>query len=145
MTITITDEDRAIYERDGVVCIRGLGPLEWIERLRQAVDELIATPSEFSRDLAVEGGKTGSFFQQAQASKRHPVFDGFIHESPVAEAGADHGVACRAIFADQLLVKEPGNSAETSGARTSPTFRPMATRSARSGWAWIPSPGPVAP
>lgn len=114
MMVTIAERDRATYERDGVVCIRELVPLDWIERMREAVDELIATPSEFSRDLAIEGGKTGSFFQETNVSTRHPVINRFINESPIAEAGA-RIMGSRAVrfFSDQVLVKEPGTSAET--------------------------------
>lgn len=114
MAVAITDDERAVYRRDGVVCIRGLVPLDWIERMCEAVAEVMATPGEFTRDLAVEGGKTGSFFQDANVSKRHSVVGRFTQESPIAEAGARiMGSRVVRFFSDQLLVKEPGTSAET--------------------------------
>ena len=35
----ISDEHRATYERDGVVCVRGMFDQEWCNGLREAVDE----------------------------------------------------------------------------------------------------------
>lgn len=123
MAVAITDDERAIYQRDGVVCIRGLVPLDWIERMRDAVDEVMATPTEFSRDLAIEAGKAGSFFQELNVATRHAAIDRFINDSPVAEAGARiMGSSSARFFSDQLLVKEPGTTAETLWHQDMPYF-----------------------
>lgn len=41
-TTTISEEQICQYERDGVICLRGLFDAEWIERLRIATDRLLA-------------------------------------------------------------------------------------------------------
>ncbi len=53
----VTDEERDAYERDGVVILRGIYPLEWVDQLRTALDEV------FARDRAegeVQGTLTGA-------------------------------------------------------------------------------------
>ena len=46
-----TDEDVARYRTDGAICLRGAFSTEWIERLRGAVDDDIAT----ARELGITG------------------------------------------------------------------------------------------
>lgn len=43
---------------------------------------------ELTRDLAKEGGKTGSFFQEINVSRRNDTLKEFLSQSPVAEAAA---------------------------------------------------------
>lgn len=118
-----TREQCETFDRDGVVCLRGLLNHSWIETLRDAVAEIMATPTQYSRDLANEGGKTGSFFQEINVSRRNVVLDRFVHESPIAAAAAGVVKSARIqFFSDQLLVKEPGTSAETPWHQDFPYF-----------------------
>jgi ectoine hydroxylase-related dioxygenase (phytanoyl-CoA dioxygenase family) len=118
-----TDLQRETFAQDGVVCLRGLLDDEWIAALRDAVEDVMATPTEFSRDLAREGGKTGSFFQEINVSHRSDILRGFIANSPIAAAAAGvMGSTSIRFFSDQLLVKEPGTSAETLWHQDFPYF-----------------------
>lgn len=83
----------------------------------------MATPTEFSRDLAREGGKTGSFFQEINVSCRSEIIADFLRQSPVARVAAEvMGSSTARYFSDQLLVKEPGTSAETVWHQDFPYF-----------------------
>ena len=53
----VTEAEIATFWRDGVVCLRGVMPLDWLERMAAPVDEALRDPlvtdmSEFGRDLA---------------------------------------------------------------------------------------------
>jgi ectoine hydroxylase-related dioxygenase (phytanoyl-CoA dioxygenase family) len=121
--VLVSAEQRALFERDGVICLRGLLSAEWIESLREAVTEVMATPTEYSRDLAREGGKTGSFFQEINVSRRSDPIAAFVRESPIAAAAAEvMGSRSIRFFSDQLLVKEPGTGAETPWHQDFPYF-----------------------
>jgi hypothetical protein len=37
----ITDEDRARFDEDGVMCLRGMIDEEWLQRMRAAVDRVM--------------------------------------------------------------------------------------------------------
>jgi ectoine hydroxylase-related dioxygenase (phytanoyl-CoA dioxygenase family) len=111
------------FDRDGVVRIRGLISADWIARLRDAVEAVMASPAEFSRDLAEEGREAGRFFNEIFVSRRNDELRAFIEDSPIAEAAGrvmrSHRVR---FFNDQLLVKEPGTSAETLWHQDLPYF-----------------------
>lgn len=118
-----TEAHREQFERDGVVCVRGLLAPHWIERLRDAIAGVMATPSEFSRDLAVESGDAGSFYQEINVSLRREMVRRFIFQSPVVAAAATILKSDRVrFFSDQLLVKEPGASTETLWHQDYPYF-----------------------
>ena len=42
----ITDSEIATFESDGVVCLRQVLDWDWIERMRGAVDRIMASPSD---------------------------------------------------------------------------------------------------
>lgn len=110
----VSDEQRAIYERDGVVCLRGLLSEEWIETLRAAVAEVMSTTSQYSRDFAKEGGRSGSFFNEINVRERNETLNRFLFDSPISAAAAEvMGSKEVRFFSDQLLVKEPGTDAPT--------------------------------
>src|SRR5688572_11827305 len=104
-TRLVTDAERATFDQDGVVCLRGLIEPAWIAALRQAVQAVMETPTEFSRDLAREGGTGGSFFQEINISRRSAEARRFVQDSPIARAAAEiMGSRTARFFSDQLLV-----------------------------------------
>lgn len=109
----IRPEEREIYERDGVVCLDAIFPLEWIDFLARAVEEAMAAPGPHAEEYTPRGG-SGRFFGDLELAERLPSFHRFALESPAAEiAGRIMGARRVRFFYDQLLVKEPGTQERT--------------------------------
>jgi ectoine hydroxylase-related dioxygenase (phytanoyl-CoA dioxygenase family) len=108
----ITEEERRTYERDGVVRLRGIFPMEWLSFLEEAVEEAMASPGPHAEEYAKGDG--GRFFGDLELAERLPKFRRFALESPAAEiAGRIMGSRRVNFFYDQLLVKEPGTAERT--------------------------------
>jgi ectoine hydroxylase-related dioxygenase (phytanoyl-CoA dioxygenase family) len=108
----VTSQERETYERDGVVCLRGIFPVEWLEFLAGAIDEAMANPGPHAEEYEAKGA--GRFFGDLEMAQRLPAFCRFVFESPAAGiAGRLMGASRINFFYDQLLVKEPGTSART--------------------------------
>ena len=130
----ITDDDVATFWRDGVVCLRQVMPLEWLDRMVEPLEEALRSAattdlSEFGDDLATNAGAVR-------------VVDEAVHASPVPrghfKAGTDHWCgqpeflefATRSplgpivarlldsehvwLYEDSVLVKEPGTEEKTA-------------------------------
>ena len=109
----MTNEEREAYERDGVVCLRGIFPQEWLDFLAGAIEEAMANPGPHAEEYAGKDG-SGRFFGDLELAERLPSFRKFAAESPAAEiAGRLMGASRINFFYDQLLVKEPGTAART--------------------------------
>ncbi len=109
----VTAAERNTYEQDGIVCLRGIFPPEWIAFLSAAVDQAMAAPGPHAEEYEREDG-TGRFFGDLEMAGRLPSFRRFVLESPAAEIAGRVMDATRInFFYDQLLVKEPGTSART--------------------------------
>ena len=55
----MTDEHRATYERDGVVCLRNVLSQTWLDRLREGVEINLANPGPLC-DEHVPPGQPGA-------------------------------------------------------------------------------------
>ncbi len=106
-------DECAAYERDGVVCLRGVFSPDWVGYLADAVEEAMASPGPHAEEYAPRGG-SGRFFGDLELAQRLPKFMRFALESPAAATAARIMGATRVnFFYDQLLVKEPGTSERT--------------------------------
>src|SRR4029450_9457151 len=81
------DEDVARYRADGAVCLRGAFPLDWIERLREAIDADMASPGPMVRRNTPDGAP-GLFFVDFQLWQRHAGAREFVYRSPAREIAA---------------------------------------------------------
>jgi ectoine hydroxylase-related dioxygenase (phytanoyl-CoA dioxygenase family) len=103
----VTADEIARYDSDGVVCLRELFDLGWIEFLREAVETALAAPGADAEEYTARGA-SGRFFGDVDLWKRGPAFRHYVMHSPCAEiAGAIMRSEKINIFYDQLLVKEP--------------------------------------
>jgi ectoine hydroxylase-related dioxygenase (phytanoyl-CoA dioxygenase family) len=108
-----TDVEIARYREDGAVCLRGAIPMEWIERMRAAVDDDMASPGPMVR-INTPQGAPGLFFVDFQLWQRHPAARAFVYESPAREIVARlMGSKEVVYYHDHLLVKEPGTQERT--------------------------------
>ncbi len=93
------------FWRDGAAVLRGALPMEWVDRLRKTVDELLLDPSKPLEDFT---GK-GTFFTGASLWQRVPEFRAVVFDSPMAELAARFLRSSKVnFFYDQTFVKEPG-------------------------------------
>ena len=112
-TPPLTDADVASYREDGAICIRRAFALDWIERLRIAIDDDMRGPGPMVRINTPEG-KPGLFFVDFQLWQRHDACRAFVFESPAADIAARlMGAREIVYYHDHLLVKEPGTEERT--------------------------------
>jgi ectoine hydroxylase-related dioxygenase (phytanoyl-CoA dioxygenase family) len=102
----LTDADVDAFERDGVVCLRGVFA-PWVELLRAGVERNIAAPSADARIYDGAAGK-GRHFGDYCNWQRIPEYRRFIFESPAAAIAA-RLMRTRTVrlFHEHVLVKEP--------------------------------------
>lgn len=110
---SITQDEIETFQRDGIVCLRGLFDADWVAHLREWVDHAKASPSRLAKNIN-EVGATGSFSSDTFLSHHHEGFRRAVFEAPGARvAGALMGAAKINLIFDQMLVKEPGASTRT--------------------------------
>lgn len=101
----ITDEDAAIYARDGVVCLRRVLDAEWIDSLLPVARRLLIDREDFGL-LPTYPGR--------YMSRRIPEFRRLVFESAVAEAAArTMGSKTARFFFDEIFAKAPQSTEQT--------------------------------
>ena len=107
----ISDQEVVSFWRDGALCLRGLFGTEWVEHMREAVEEDLAHPGPLAREYGKNGGR---FLGDIGAWAVKPGLRRFVEESPAAEIAARLLKSHKVNFLyDQLFVKEPGTAAIT--------------------------------
>lgn len=100
-------DDVAAYERDGVVCLRGLFDGRWVECARQAMDRIIADPTEEGL-LINPQGTAGRFERDLFLWMADDGFRDLALDSPVGEIAAACMKSRRVnLLLDMMLTKEP--------------------------------------
>ena len=101
----MTENTAAAFERDGVVCLRGVFEQTWVDRLRQAIDRRIA-----EKKAHIPAGQPEGFLLDINMWDEDADFRAFAFESPAAEiAGTLMDSSEVRLFKDQLFIKEPGS------------------------------------
>lgn len=111
--MSVTQADIEAYERDGVVCLRGVIEPRWIERLRDGIEQDLATPGP-DVEIYTKGADPGLFFNDFDLWRHIPVLKAFAFEGPCA-AIAQRLMRSKTItlMYDHLFVKEPGTQGLT--------------------------------
>jgi ectoine hydroxylase-related dioxygenase (phytanoyl-CoA dioxygenase family) len=117
----VREEDVAAFERDGVVCLRGVIPRAWLERMTDPVErELAAAHSADLTEMArrMDGGSgnggTGRFVAGTDHWRRDADFREFASRSPLPRiAAALLRSEAAFLYEDSVLVKEPGTREAT--------------------------------
>lgn len=133
-TRPLTDDEVATFWRDGVVCLRGVLPLELLAAMEGPVEAALATPattdlSAFGEDLARQAGASrlvdttveargvprGHFLAGTDHWRTQPEFLDFALDSPLP------AIVARLLrsehvwfYEDSVLVKEPGTREKTA-------------------------------
>ena len=104
----ITEDDIRRFSDDGVVCLRQVIATEWIDALREGVEQNLASPSTRARwwNRADDGSTT---FYDSQAWQDVEVYRDFILHSPMAAlAGELMGSTRINFFFDAIFVRSAG-------------------------------------
>ncbi|CAH1653370.1 MAG: phytanoyl-CoA dioxygenase family protein [Chelatococcus sp.] len=112
-TRPITEDEIRTYEEDGVVCLRNILSTEWVEMLRDAVEDVLNQPGPSGHDIAAGsgGGKFGYDIFMWTFNQR---FRQFQAESPMPEwAAALMRSKTVNLAVDAMFVKEPNTTNHT--------------------------------
>jgi ectoine hydroxylase-related dioxygenase (phytanoyl-CoA dioxygenase family) len=102
----LTADEIECYDRDGVVCARGLFPEPWIERMAAAVDRVVASPTFFGNVVSM---KNEAFSGDLFLWKTDDDFRDWVYDSPAARVAQQVLRSDRVRhFYDQLFVKPEG-------------------------------------
>ncbi|MSO66088.1 MAG: hypothetical protein EXQ85_09925 [Alphaproteobacteria bacterium] len=115
-TQTISDEHRATYARDGVVCLRGVYSAEALDRLLRSWDEVVANPHAVGLLTAEEERRQGAAGAHviSRPSSRVAAFRRFLWESSVPELlGALLGARRIGFYWDTIFAKDAGTRGST--------------------------------
>ncbi|MEM7253395.1 MAG: phytanoyl-CoA dioxygenase family protein [Pseudomonadota bacterium] len=109
----IDDADVAAYQRDGAVCLRQVLAAEWLQRLRDGVDENLKTPGPHAK-FYTPNDAPGFFFGDYCNWQRIIPYRETVFQSPAAEiAQALMKSAKVNFFHEHVLVKEPNTGERT--------------------------------
>ena len=109
----VSDEDIATFERDGVVCLRGLFDTHWLSKLANGVEENFQNPGPYHTVYTAEGGPGGFYDDYCNWSRINSYRD-FIENSHAGEIAARLMQSATArIYHEHVLVKEPGTREST--------------------------------
>ena len=109
----ITDDLVEAFDRDGVVCLRGVIDPAWIGSLRAGVEKNIAAPSPRGRIWHRDDqGRTTMY--DSQAWQDIPEYRAFVEHSPMGElAGRLMGSAAVNFFFDAIFTRTAGTQFRT--------------------------------
>lgn len=109
----ISEDTIKDYQRDGVVCLRGVFDKGWIELLRAGVETNMAEPGRYARYYTPEGAD-GHFFGDYCNWARIESYRRFVDESPASAVAAALMSSQKVnFFHEHVLVKEPSTSERT--------------------------------
>ncbi len=101
------------FLENGACVVRNAVAPEWIERMRAAVDRVLASPGPAAMEYTPKGAG-GRYYGDFFLWRRDPDFDAFMRSQPLVQLAAAFMRASRVrFFYDQLLVKEPGTAEHT--------------------------------
>ena len=101
------------FERNGVVCLRGLFDRRWLGKLAAGVEKNFSTPGPYQR-VYTAPGNPGGFYDDYCNWQRIDEYRDFVLHSPAAEIAATMMRSSIArIYHEHVLVKEPGTQETT--------------------------------
>ena len=112
-TVAVPDAVVDEFERNGVVCLRGLFEQRWLNQLAEGVEKNFAAPGPYQR-VYTTPGNPGAFYDDYCNWQRIDEYRDFILHSPTAEIAARLMRSTTARFYhEHVLVKEPGTAEKT--------------------------------
>jgi len=109
----ITLQEIEDFEKDGVVCLRGLFSTNWLTRLAEGVEKNFNDPGPFNT-VYTDSDSPGGFYDDYCNWQRVDEYQDFIRQSPAAEiAAALMQSDVSRIYHEHVLIKEPGTREPT--------------------------------
>jgi len=106
--VRLTDDEIERFRSDGVILVRGAVDADTVARMKDAVDELIESPSRFGGSMTAPG-QPGMFFQDRHLFPRNETFRSFLDDNPLAAiAGQAMGSERIRVYFEHVFVKDPG-------------------------------------
>jgi ectoine hydroxylase-related dioxygenase (phytanoyl-CoA dioxygenase family) len=110
----LTDDEVRAFVDDGVVCVRGVMPDEWLDVVADAIARNLAEPTFIGQVISMPDQ---GFLNDVFVWLHDDGFRRFVLESPAAtiagQALAGLGATRLSFFYDQSFVKEPGTQVPT--------------------------------
>lgn len=117
----VTRSDVDAFQRDGVVCLRGLFN-DWLEVLAAGIDRNMAEPGEFASENT-KPGESGRFFDDYCNWPRIPEYRQLVFDSPAPKAAATLMQSGSVqFFHDHVLVKEADTQTATPWHQDAPYY-----------------------
>jgi ectoine hydroxylase-related dioxygenase (phytanoyl-CoA dioxygenase family) len=111
---TLSAEEIATFDRDGVVLIKNAVAPAWVEKLNDIIERIVVAPSRWASDTGDQGEGRGRALDERYLWREHDDVRSFVFESGVAGLV---GQAMRTrelrLYFDHWFVKEPGTMTET--------------------------------
>jgi ectoine hydroxylase-related dioxygenase (phytanoyl-CoA dioxygenase family) len=107
----LSDDEVTAFWRDGVICCRDVMPAAWIERVAEAIERNLATPSAIGELISLpDRGYVNDIFMWLDDDD----YRAFVLDSPAAALAQQVlGSSGVTFFYDQIFVKEPGADVPT--------------------------------
>ena len=118
----VTARDVETYERDGVVCLRGVFAPRWLDVLAAGIEQDMRAPGPL-HTIQQSATDPGFFLTDFCMAQRIPEFREFLFDSPAAEDAARVMGSRRSnFFYDAIWVKEPGTPKRTRWHQDQPFY-----------------------
>lgn len=104
----LTQQEIDEYWNNGAMVIRGILPMEWVDTMRIALEEVMDPSKQLGMDFN-ESSKKGRYFHGMFTWKFNQHYERFVMNSPLPQIAAKAMGSSRVnFFYDQTFVKEPG-------------------------------------
>jgi ectoine hydroxylase-related dioxygenase (phytanoyl-CoA dioxygenase family) len=134
MSMHVMEDDVAAFRRDGAVCIRRVATPDEIELVTEAIERVLAEPSELG--IVASRPEDGFFFEDFCNWQRIAEIEQFVRSSPAAAVAATlTGSSMIRLYHDHVLVKEARTSQRTPWHQDQPYYNVEGMQNASM---WLP-------
>ncbi|MSP51253.1 MAG: hypothetical protein EXQ91_02490 [Alphaproteobacteria bacterium] len=117
----ITEAEIRRYDEDGFLLVKGLFDMDWVEAMRDAVDDVLNNPGPQSMEIAGDDGTAGRFTFDAWIWTYNKKFGDVVFNCPAPEIASTfmRSRQVNLVF-DYISVKEPHTPKKTAWHQDAP-------------------------
>lgn len=116
----IADAEVTEFVETGAVCLRGMFDAGWVDRVREAMDRVLADPGPIRIENSDDGGRLAI---ETYAWRRDATFREYAFDSPAAAIAARLLRTAKVnLLFDQMLIKEPMTPTPTNWHQDGPNW-----------------------